>query len=133
MSVGLTRSLTEPGQKQLDFVKLHNIAKHIYLLIEGMTAALETLKTMKEFHGKFVEMYRSDKENPVPVEEKVKVGNELLYVEGLFQSTKLKLGSMERRVANMINLVSERQKRYSLEPGFLRSRVNLADFGTCEC
>lgn len=81
----------------MDFTGLHNVSKHITYLREGADAALLTLQRLI----KHVE--RSTK-NSASETSREETRDTLEHCQTLFQSTKLRLLSLESRMANVINL-----------------------------
>ncbi|KAI9777037.1 MAG: hypothetical protein M1816_004926 [Peltula sp. TS41687] len=82
-----------------EFVGMHNIAKHIIFLKEGSDAALLTLKEMRKHHTSL------SRESSSPSEAWETTEQTLRYNEVLFQSTNLRLITLEKRMQNIINLV----------------------------
>ncbi|KAF8545239.1 hypothetical protein BDD12DRAFT_800646 [Trichophaea hybrida] len=117
---------------QLDFVRLHNVAKHVIHLLESSEAAIETIKSMQSAHQKLLsnDEHTTNMDSIVnalgriqgiasdlPISSKDEnprnefgdfVGREtesnLQYIMGLFHSTNLRLRSLEKRINNTINL-----------------------------
>ncbi|KAH7323493.1 hypothetical protein BKA65DRAFT_510930 [Rhexocercosporidium sp. MPI-PUGE-AT-0058] len=81
---------------RMDFAGLHNVSKHITHLREGVDAAILTLKSVVRHSD------RSDKStHPTLGRQTLDL---LEHCQTLFQSTKLRLVSLESRMANVINL-----------------------------
>ncbi|KIN06864.1 hypothetical protein OIDMADRAFT_68277, partial [Oidiodendron maius Zn] len=93
---GNMETVAEPRSTadRIDFVGLHNVSKHITYLCEGADAALFTLQ------GLIREVERSK----APLTMRLPTQDSLDHCETLFQSTKLRLVSLEKRMANVINL-----------------------------
>lgn len=83
-----------------EFVGMHNIAKHIIFLKEGSDAALLTLKEIRKHHTGLPRGSSGGSEAWETTEQTLR------YNEGLFQSTNLRLVTLEKRMQNIINLVS---------------------------
>lgn len=90
MASAISKSSIQPDE----FISLHNIAKHHIHLMEAADAALATLDNMCTHHRR----HRSGL-----VAETTH--NALLYRTRLFKSTRLRLGSFEKRIANTLALV----------------------------
>jgi Mg2+ and Co2+ transporter CorA len=82
----------------MDFAGLHNVSKHITHLREGSDAALHTLKRLVEH----VKRRTSESTSATRINEQTR--DSLEHCETLFHSTKLRLLSLESRMANVINL-----------------------------
>jgi hypothetical protein len=87
---------SKPGSAadRIDFVGLHNISKHVIYLREGVEASLQTLQQLTRHHG------QSNSESAL----RNSTQDSLEYCRTLFQSTQLRLVSLEKRTANLINL-----------------------------
>jgi len=81
----------------MDFVGLHNVAKHVIYLQEASEAALSTVQSLREHHEQDI------KDRHTPVTDGVQ--DALRYRQSLFQSTQLRLKSLDRRMQNIIALV----------------------------
>jgi hypothetical protein len=118
---------------QLDFVRLHNVAKHVIHLLESSEAAIQTIKCMQSAHQKLlsgeehtanldtivralnriqgsaqdISTSSKDDNSKSVLENFVRRETEsnLHYIMGLFQSTNLRLRSLEKRMNNTVNLV----------------------------
>ncbi|KAL4914969.1 hypothetical protein BDW62DRAFT_133890 [Aspergillus aurantiobrunneus] len=81
------------------FTGLHNISKHIIYLQESSDAALETTKNLSNYH---------DDLSPRSTEEERAAGRvtrrTITQVEAEFQTVKLRLRSLDRRMKNVIAL-----------------------------
>lgn len=90
-----------PGRlaNRVDFVSLHNIAKHVIYLNEAADAMIFTLDGMRACHS------ARNSQNPLGRALAPATDEGLRYRKGLFQSTQLRLKSIEKRMANIINLV----------------------------
>ncbi|KAF2453804.1 hypothetical protein BDY21DRAFT_401325, partial [Lineolata rhizophorae] len=88
-----------PGEAadDVDFVGLHNLAKHIIHMREASDAVLVTLDNMRGHH-------KHDGGGDPPSVLAQATQNALRYRRTLFTSTQLRLGSMEKRMQNIINL-----------------------------
>lgn len=81
----------------MDFAGLHNVSKHITHLREGADSALATLDRLIQH------VERSAKKSmSTTVGEQTR--DSLEHCQTLFQSTKLRILSLESRMANVINL-----------------------------
>ncbi|KAG0645260.1 hypothetical protein D0Z07_8842 [Hyphodiscus hymeniophilus] len=95
----ILRSANLPGSAadHLDFVGLHMLSKHEIYLLEGAEAVMATLESLRAYHDqvtKDVTMF------PSALETKAN----FRYRKLLFNSTNLRLKSLEKRTQNMINL-----------------------------
>jgi Mg2+ and Co2+ transporter CorA len=81
----------------IDFAGLHNVSKHITHLREGSDAALLTLQRLIQYLER-----SSNKSTPATASEQTH--DSLEHSQTLFNSTKLRLLSLESRMANVINL-----------------------------
>lgn len=81
----------------MDFAGLHNVSKHITHLLEGADAALATLERL--IHHADRSMKRQ-----TPTAASQHTLDLLEHCQTLFKSTKLRLLSLESRMANIINL-----------------------------
>lgn len=99
ISTDITQSL-----KNIDFRRLHNLAKHAIYLKEASDATLLMIDSILDLHDgtKFPQTHRS-----------------LKYTRGLFQSVNLSLVSEGKNIDNTINLafnlVSQRDSRQARE------------------
>ena len=87
-----------------DFVGLHNMAKHIIHLKEGSDAAELTMTHLQNFHEELLEQpsQRSD------AKATMRLTNQMLAQKAVqFEVWKLRMTSLEKRMQNIINLVSE--------------------------
>ncbi|KAH8753729.1 hypothetical protein F5882DRAFT_308635 [Hyaloscypha sp. PMI_1271] len=82
----------------MDFAGLHNVSKHITHLREGSDAALHTLERLVGH----VKRRTSESTSATRINEQTR--DSLEHCETLFHSTKLRLLSLESRMANVINL-----------------------------
>jgi Mg2+ and Co2+ transporter CorA len=91
---------TTPGKaKNLPrdhFTGLHNLAKHVTYLRENCDSALATLSGLRHHHSAAVG------EHPEPAQEFTRQALE--YRKTLFQSTQRRLASLDKRMANIIQL-----------------------------
>lgn len=91
---------TTPGKaKELPrdhFTSLHNLAKHITYLRENCDSALATLQGLRQHHGTVIG------DHPEPAQEFTRQALE--YRKTLFQSTQRRLASLDKRMANIIQL-----------------------------
>lgn len=87
-----------PGQaaRAIDFVGLHNVAKHVIYLHESSEAALFTAESLRVKHKQLIG------ENPTPCN--ISTQDALEYRKSLLQSTQRRIVSMDRRMGNIINL-----------------------------
>lgn len=90
---------SKPGSAadRIDFVALHNISKHVIYLREGAEAALMTLQRLTRHH---------DRSNAQSAYSALRMSTQdsLQYCQTLFQSTQLRLTSLEKRMGNLVNL-----------------------------
>lgn len=87
----------------VDFSRLHNLEKLVIHLKEGCDAIIETAKSIQKAHSDlFKESYfkNVDPHPAISATEK-----DLEYLLTAFQSLRLRITSVETRVANVINLV----------------------------
>ncbi|KAF7507906.1 hypothetical protein GJ744_009940 [Endocarpon pusillum] len=83
-----------------DFVGLHNVAKHIVYMKEGIDAALATHQSMLQNHEQRYQIKSSKTPEPIP-----KATHSALQHQGeLFRSISIRLTSLDRRMQNIINL-----------------------------
>ncbi|KAJ4378680.1 hypothetical protein N0V86_005551 [Didymella sp. IMI 355093] len=91
---------TTPGKaKNLPrdhFTGLHNLAKHVTYLRENCDSALATLSGLRHHHSTVIG------EHPEPAQEFTRQALE--YRKTLFQSTQRRLASLDKRMANIIQL-----------------------------
>lgn len=80
--------------KNIDFVGMHNISKHVIYLQEATSSALLTLKRITQHHKHTIEV--SPLSQPT--------AESLQYSQSLFQTIQLRLTSLEKRTSNLINL-----------------------------
>jgi Mg2+ and Co2+ transporter CorA len=81
----------------MDFAGLHNVSKHITHLSEGADAALATLERL-------VKHVERSMDNPTAEAASQQTLDLVEHCQTLFKSTNLRLLSLERRMANIINL-----------------------------
>ncbi|KAL2831490.1 hypothetical protein BDW59DRAFT_140224 [Aspergillus cavernicola] len=93
--------MLEPGHKRESFTGLHNISKHIIFLLEVPEAISLTLKAFAVHHRAFLDCANWDEKEAVQATQKA-----LLQVETSFQAVNLRLKSLEKRMQNIISLVS---------------------------
>ncbi|KAG9230289.1 hypothetical protein BJ875DRAFT_385464, partial [Amylocarpus encephaloides] len=84
--------------QHLDFVGMHLLSKHQTFLHEAIEAVMTTLDAATDHH----EQYSGGLTNMSLVSRRVQA--DFRYRKTLFSSTKLRLGSLEKRTHNMINL-----------------------------
>lgn len=82
---------------RIDFVGLHNVSKHITHLREGAESAHSTLQRLIQHVERSTTLLA-----PATVGHQSR--DSLEHCQTLFQSTELRLLSLERRMANVINL-----------------------------
>ncbi|KAH7125590.1 hypothetical protein B0J11DRAFT_528770 [Dendryphion nanum] len=87
-----------PGKagKELDFPGLHNLAKHTIYLRENCESALSTLDDLRTHHNRLMGA------DPNPVQRSTQQALE--YRKTMFQSTERRLDSLDKRMANIIQL-----------------------------
>ncbi|KFY83638.1 hypothetical protein V498_07911 [Pseudogymnoascus sp. VKM F-4517 (FW-2822)] len=95
----LDRAHSRDPTDEMDFVGLHNVAKHIIFLKEGSDAILLTLENMLAHHKHLLETGSS---SGADAWEATQV--RLKYKDGLFQSVSLRVTSLDKRMQNIINL-----------------------------
>ena len=98
--------------EEVDFLELHTIAKSVIYLNEGADAILLTLDSM------LASYLTEGIQTPAPARSMALHG--LRYRKGQFQSTQLRLRSLEKRMSNIINLVSAFLPRDQLRNAFRR-------------
>ncbi|KAG2001109.1 hypothetical protein GB937_010497 [Aspergillus fischeri] len=82
------------------FTWLHDVSKHILFLQESAEATLLTLRNLSWHHGRILETV------PDPDRHATETAQEMLaHAETQFQSTSLRLKSLEKRMDNIIALV----------------------------
>jgi hypothetical protein len=89
----------------VDFSRLHNLEKLVIHLKEGCDAVIETAKSIQKAHSDLFKEshFRDVAPHPaIPATEK-----DLEYLLSAFQSLRLRITSVETRVANVINLVGD--------------------------
>ena len=79
-----------------DIVGLHNVAKHCVYLKEAFEAILLTVEALINQHQENFPQTRDTRE----------ITSLLRYKMGLFRGVNLRLASLEKRVGNIISLVS---------------------------
>lgn len=87
-------SMPLTATKNINFVGMHNVAKHIIYLQESTCAALVTLKRLTQHHKHTIEVSALSQAT----------AESFQYTQGLFQATQLRLTSLEKRTSNLINL-----------------------------
>ncbi|KAF4152776.1 hypothetical protein CNMCM6069_001601 [Aspergillus lentulus] len=91
------------------FTGLHNVSKHILFLQESADATLLTLRNLSGHHGRILETV------PDPDRHATETAQGMLaHAETQFQSTSLRLKSLEKRMDNIIALISHRPKSFHL-------------------
>lgn len=87
-----------------DFVGLHNIAKHITHLKEGADAASLTMSHLQKFHQ---ELVGAPPQGPDTVPF-IRLTDQMLKQKAVqFEVWQLRMASLEKRMQNIINLVSD--------------------------
>ena len=95
---------TEKDDGHRDFVGLHNLAKHIIHLREGSDAALLTISHLREFHQELVARPPQG-QRAMPT---MCLTSQMLAQKAVqFEVWKLRITSLEQRMQNVINLVSQ--------------------------
>ena len=89
-------------REDVDFVGLHNVAKHVIFMKEGLEAVLSTTKSMLERHEK---LYHHRGSNSPSARITTATHAALTYQRELLLSLSLRIMSLERRMQNTINLV----------------------------
>jgi hypothetical protein len=109
----LTRAQV-PGHaaERIDFVGMHNVAKHVLYMRESFEAVSHTVESLIASHsGKSWQLNAGQ----MPSSTNSAVHRALLYRKGAFHSSSLRLKSMEKRVQNLIqlsfNLVAQQDSR----------------------
>ncbi|KAL2354960.1 hypothetical protein BJ546DRAFT_1061247 [Cryomyces antarcticus] len=91
----------------IEFLPLHNVSKHIIYLKEASDAAVLLVDDLCAHHKRLTE------EKPAILSASIQ--DALKYKKGLFQSTQLRLTSLEKRMQNIIslsfNLVNQQDSR----------------------
>ncbi|KAJ4287566.1 hypothetical protein N0V90_012269 [Kalmusia sp. IMI 367209] len=82
--------------KEVKFGGLHNLAKHAIFLQENCDSALATLECFRAFHESTID--KSPNHSQLALKEN------LAYQKTLFESTKRRLASLDRRMNNIIQL-----------------------------
>jgi hypothetical protein len=86
-----------PLGKEQDFVGLHNVYKQIIYLQESVNAALQTMKHLSNYHqSRGAPGYHPMADATFRM---------LALVQTKFESTQLRLSSLEKRMQNVISLV----------------------------
>ncbi|KAF2687739.1 hypothetical protein K458DRAFT_257591, partial [Lentithecium fluviatile CBS 122367] len=80
----------------VDFLEMHTVAKSVVYLIEGAEAIAMTVENMLASYTLTASSQHSN--------QALVTIQELRYRRGLFQSTQLRLKSLEKRMSNVINL-----------------------------
>lgn len=92
---------TAIGDRHHDFVGLHNIAKHIIYLKEGSEAAMLTITHLQDFHRELLKEPPQGK-NAMPT---MRLTSQMLKQKAVqFEGWKLRMGSLQQRMQNIINL-----------------------------
>lgn len=95
---------TESDNSQHDFVGLHNMAKHIIYLKEGADAASLTTSHLQAFHQELLKQLPQGSD-ALPI---MHLASQMLAQKAVqFEVWKLRMTSLEQRMQNIINLVSE--------------------------
>jgi hypothetical protein len=89
-------------QSSGDFVGLHNVAKHCIYLKEAFAAIDYTQEELRLQHQE----YFKPPSQELPSHHYRATWNMLKHKRGLFKSTSLRVESLNKRVENIINLVS---------------------------
>ena len=97
----------------VDFVDLHNIAKHCIYMREAFEAMLLTIEDLVCQHKQhFLDSSIShatasaNLHDPIAVTDALATQNMLKHKRSFFESTKLRIASLETRIENIIALVS---------------------------
>jgi hypothetical protein len=88
----------------VDFAHIHNLEKLVIHLKEGSDAIIATARAMKRAHSELFQPTHSSTITPhvcIAATEK-----DLEYILGALNSLSLRIHSVETRVKNVINLVS---------------------------
>lgn len=104
------------GHDRESFTGLHNISKHVIFLQESSEAALETVKNLARHHQDL---------SPRTTYEDQAAGQAtrrtIAQVEAEFKGVKLRLRSLDRRMQNVIALVSPRSTQTPRTVAHMRS------------
>jgi len=92
-----------PGE-EVDFLELHTVAKSVIYMNEGADAILHAIEDMLETCTSSTFLQNPSNSNP-PHSTTWLAPRSLRYSKGQFQSTKLRLKSLEKRMDNIIHLV----------------------------
>ena len=98
-------------REDVDFVGLHNVAKHIIFMKESIEAFLSTTASMLETHEKLY-THRGRKSPSKQIFTSTYAA--LKYQRELFLSLSLRIMSLDRRMQNTINLVRIGTTRFFL-------------------
>jgi hypothetical protein len=93
-------------QSSDDFVGLHNVAKHCIYLKEAFAAIDDTQEELRLQHQEYFNFNPSSQPPSQLSHHYRATRNMLKHKRGLFKSTSLRVESLNRRVGNIINLVS---------------------------
>lgn len=83
-----------------DFVGLHNVAKHVIFMKEGIDAALATYESMLQHHEQRHQI--KGQNTPAPIPKATHAA--LQHQQELFRSISIRLKGLDRRMQNIINL-----------------------------
>jgi Mg2+ and Co2+ transporter CorA len=93
----------EAGRK-VNFTGLHNLAKHAIYLSENCDSALATLQCFRDFHETTFECSLDPSQKRIPNSSQKAVRQALDYHKTLFESTKRRLSSLDKRMTNILEL-----------------------------
>ncbi|KAL6715238.1 hypothetical protein ACLMJK_007502 [Lecanora helva] len=89
------------AESQLDFVGLHNMAKHIIYLKEGSAATMLTVSHLQSFHDELVKQPPQG-HDAIPF---TRLTHQMLKQKAVqFEVWELRMTSLEKRIQNIINL-----------------------------
>jgi hypothetical protein len=95
----------------VDFARLHNLEKVVIHLKEGSDAIIATVRAMQRAHSELFKPTNLSTVTPHP--SIAATEKDLEYMLGAFHSLSLRIHSVETRVKNVINLVSNNHQSLS--------------------
>ena len=87
----------------IDFVGLHNLAKHLIFFKEASEAAMSTVKNL---HARHKDLFKAPPQDPTSIQIINEVDEMLLQKVTQFEVLVLRTTATEKRMQNMISLVS---------------------------
>jgi hypothetical protein len=88
-----------------NFVGLHNLAQHMIHLKESSEAVLRTVESLRAQHDIMTSVVDLNKTDSGTIAARATTKSLLAHRYSLFQSTNLRINSLEKRMQNVINLV----------------------------